>query len=481
MSVIVPVILNGGTGARLWPLSRRNQPKQFLKLLGGRTLFQATILRALETSGVSASQIVTVTLGRLKKKTIEELSALDQSLAMHVLGEPEARNTAGAFLFAAHYVRRHWGKDALMWVLPSDHNVGDIQALKEALRIALPLAAKGFLVTFGINPTRPETGYGYIHAGESLPEEQTRRVKSFFEKPPKKLAEELYESGEYLWSSGVHLFNAGSLIDNFIAYAPETAALMTQALSSSADGKMPSMELYATLKKEPYEKAVLEKAAEQGENVAVVPCDPRWSDIGSWQSLWEIREKDPEGNAVEGRVLCKNTQNCFIHSSTDRLIACIGLRDLVIADMGDVVMIADKNDNEGIRTVAETLEQARMKEGIALSDEEFQWGGVKTISEARGFKLREVLIKPGQRRNFRMHRHRTEFWVIASGEALVALNGQTQTLVAQDSVSVPPGMVHEIQNPGVLDLRIFEFQYGDHLDENDTLQFEDPYGQELAA
>ena len=362
MSVIIPVILNGGSGRRLWPLSRHDSPKQFLNLLGDFTLLQDTILRALKISGTTPEQLVTVTLRDLVPETRSQLSALDAALTTHILEEPESRNTAAAFAFAAHYVRKYFGADALMWVLPSDHHIENTQALAEAVEKGRTEAYQGRLVTFGITPTRPETGFGYMRKGKCLNGSGVFTVQSFTEKPDRKTAEAYYRSENYLWNSGMHLFQTRTLLQQFERHAPETAATIKRTLALNGKG----CELYRTIREEPFEKAVLEKSGD----VAVVPCDPGWFDIGSWEGLWDLRAKDKNGNAVKGRVVCHGTEDSILHAESDRLVVCLGMRNAVVVDTGDVVMVANKGDSESIRKIAAALHKAGCKEALRALEEE---------------------------------------------------------------------------------------------------------------
>ena len=430
MQKIIPVILNGGSGTRLWPLSREDKPKQFLSLLGDDTLFQSTIKRALRISGTEPKNVVTVTLEKHKKETLRQALEIDPSLSDHILCEPDARNTAAAFIYAAYYVRQYFGEDALMWVLPSDHHIDDEVALRSALEHAANIARYDYLVTFGIQPTRPETGYGYISNGEALNEPDVYAVEQFVEKPTIEIAEQYFESGEYLWNSGMHVFNAKAAIEAFNMHAPKTDFLVRQSLSDPNTMKKPKAKVYTDIQKEPFEKAVLEKS----KNVAVVSCDIGWCDIGSWRSLWMLRSK--------------NRDIRFAHHGFSKQF------------INALEHLEDKN---------------------VISSQECTWGTVDIISEHEYCSLREVTVWSGQKRCVKMHNQRDELWIVKHGEGLFTLNGQDHVLQEGESIYIPAGSVHFIANSGSSELKLFEFQYGENLDESDIVRLDDPDNAKVAA
>ena len=347
---VVPVILCGGSGTRLWPESREDNPKQFLKLLGERSLLQDTIQRALSVSGSSIEKLVTVTLGDLKDRVCEQISELypDYDVA-HVLSEPSARDTAAAVALASEYVKNQFGDDAVMWILPADHYVGNTDAMKAALTHAVDAAKEDYLVTFGIEPTRPETGYGYIQKGGSLKDDTTYKAQAFVEKPDRKTAQTYLDSGEYSWNSGMFIFKAGTVLKEFENNSVEVLKAVRDAVNSG-DPETPAANVYNAIEKQPFDKAIMEKSRK----VALVPCDPEWSDIGSWESLWEIQEKDESGNYTNGRVVYNGTKNSFIHSKK-QLIACVGLENIVVVETDDSILIADKSDSDGMKTLVNFL------------------------------------------------------------------------------------------------------------------------------
>lgn len=476
MTTIVPVILNGGSGTRLWPMSREDRPKQFLPLVGDDTLLQNTVKRAIRVSKSPSNHVVTVTLASMKKETLRQYMEVDADLSDHILTEPQAQNTAAAFIFAALYTNKVFGADAIMWILPSDHHIGDELALKRALTEGIKAAENNKLITLGIKPTRPETGYGYIKTSDNTEDYVTNKVAQFVEKPPLDVAQDYFESGKYLWASGMHVFKASAFIDYFEKFAPDTLEKVLASMDNNPANKMPKPIPYNTIQKLPYESAVLEKVSDS----YVVPCDIDWSDVGSWQSLWEISEKDKDGNAKDsGRVIFKDSSNTYVRSYSDRLITCIGVENLVITDTGNAIMVADKNNNAGIKTVVATLKSMDSKEIFETPKQFYPWGHAEVLTENKDSKTRIVTIHAGQERCKKMHVHRNECWIVMAGEGEFMLDGKAQIITAQESVTIPAKAVHTIKNTGPMDLVIMECQYGRVLDSSDIVRFDDPYGKKI--
>lgn len=473
MSKIIPVILCGGSGTRLWPVSRQDTPKQFLNLIGDGSLFQNTVSRAMRVSGAEANEVVTVSLASMVKDAVMHLRALDPRLAQHVLGEPEARNTAAAFALAAFYVRKHFGDDALMFVLPSDHHIADEANYKAALERAKPAAESGYLVTFGIKPSRPETGYGYIAYGNTMSYEGVHGVEAFVEKPNREIAQQYLDSGKYLWSSGMHLFRADTVIGKFFAHAPDTAEKVERAFFSGVSDRIPAQDVYASIKKEPYETAVLEKTTD----VVVVPSDIAWSDIGSWESLWEISGKDEHGNVCHqgpsGQVKTLDTRDTLVQAN-DKMVTCIGVKDLIVIETRDSILIADKRSSDGIKKIVGELQSAQAPEVTRSPSRRHPWGHSQVMSEGAGFRMKEMVLRPGGQRSLKMHLHRSEQWVIVAGEGMVSINGQIQPVKAPQTVTIPAKAMHQLVNTGAGELRVYEFQYGAFIDDNDVVRFNDP-------
>lgn len=350
---VIPVILCGGSGTRLWPASRESYPKQFLRLMNQNSLFQNTAERALRICGAKPSSLVVVTLAAMEPPIREQLASLYPGHAAHILREPSARNTAAAVAFAADYVARTFGANAVLWILPSDHHIGDEAALADGYAAALRAAADNKLVTFGISPTRPDTGYGYIRSGSG--DGRIFAVEQFVEKPDLETARSYLASGQYLWNSGMFLFRAKTVLDEFEQLAPAILKGVRESLKN--DAHSPDPVAYGAISSQPFDKAIMEKSA----HVVVVPCNPSWSDIGSWESLWDLREKDENNNVVEGRAVTLNATNSLIQSKR-KLVAVAGLDNIVVVETDDAILIMNKTDNDSMRELVKKLKDGGARE-----------------------------------------------------------------------------------------------------------------------
>ncbi len=333
--------------------------------MGSNSLLRETMERSRRLTGATGDQIVTVTLGDLQGTVHAQLGANAQTNTaeaanLHILSEPSARNTAAAVAYAALYVRAHFGEDAVMWILPADHHMGREDALKAAYEDGLKAAAQGCLVTFGITPTRPETGYGYINLGPSLIEGRVFRANGFFEKPNRETAETYLQAGTYLWNSGMFLFRTATVLNEFQSHAPDILAGVRAAIEKTGDDTHPDAALYAAVAAQPFDKAIMEKT----DTVAVVPCDPDWSDIGSWESLWELKDRDANGNAIQGRVVCHDTKNCLVLSGGKRLIACAGVENLAIIETADALLITTRTSADPLKGLVTRLKADQAPEVI---------------------------------------------------------------------------------------------------------------------
>ena len=456
MPKIIPVILCGGSGTRLWPLSRAETPKQFLKLMDDKTLLQKTAQRTVAVTGGSALDVVIVTLDNMREETIRQLQEVSPHLTRHVLGEPQARNTAAAVAYAIHYVRAIFGEDSLMWLLPADHYVGNEAALGDALQRAVAVAQDGYLVTFGIAPTRPETGYGYILKAGELGKTGACSVSKFVEKPTAEIAAQFVASGDYLWSSGMHLFRTRTAIDHYHRFAPDIFMSIEQSLMESWHAQRVSSRVYGQVRAEPFETAVLEKA----EQVAVIPCDPAWSDIGCWESLWEIKPKDGNGNTFHGKVYSHETENSLIMAQ-DRLVTCVGLKDVIIIETGDSVLVADKKSNGSLKTLVQTLQQGGRRETQAHASRDHGWGWIKTMAMSARHHLQEVTIRPERLRDTQTHADRAGYVIVTAGEGLFVVDGARRHLKERDTLFVPADSTFGVANTGAGELKFYEFFYAD--------------------
>lgn len=349
---VYPVILCGGSGTRLWPASRKDRPKQFLKLTGDGSLLQDTVRRALRVTGAAAENVIAVTLEEFADETGRQIAAVAPAAARRVLREPEARGTAPAVACALAHLEKTADENALLWVLPSDHHIRDEGALAAAFRQARAAADAGYIAALGIPPTRAETAYGWLRPGLPLPVGGARKAAAFIEKPDAATAQSLVEGGAHLWNSGMILARAGVLGADYARLAPACLAAARAAPLSRT--------LYAALKDSSLDRAILEKSG----RVAVVPCDPGWSDIGAWDGLWEISAKEADGNAVAGDAVVANTKNCLIRAHNKRLVACTGVEDLVIVDTHDALLVARRGDDASMRALADKLAEAGRTEII---------------------------------------------------------------------------------------------------------------------
>lgn len=454
-SVIVPVILCGGSGTRLWPASREDHPKQFLSLMDDFSLLQNTMKRALRTAGAQAEHIVTVTLGTLSAQVERHLSELDPAAAQHILSEPSARNTAAAVALAAAYIKEHFGDDTVMWVLPADHHIGDEDDLGMAFRQALAAAQNGYLVTFGIRPTRPDTGYGYIQLGEQFSEGTACKAACFVEKPNREVAQTYLDAGNYLWNSGMFLFETDVVLRQYREHAADILSGVESALRASTKQGTPDAALYDVITKTPFDKAIMEKSA----HVAIVPCDPEWSDIGSWESLWEIREKDMHGNVVEGRAACFDTKNCLVQSQ-ERLIACAGLENIVVIESGDAILIADRSNADAMRVLVGGLKKSGYADAMKAPATPQPWSMTKTLSDPAGYNVREFVLASGNMMKMQRHAYQSKFWTVTEGQARIVIGGVERIVKMQESAFIPAGVDYSIASMPGSDLKVVEVIQG---------------------
>ncbi len=427
---IIPVILCGGSGTRLWPLSRNDTPKQFLKLLGENSLLQNTVLRAQKVSMTNNENFVFVTLGRNKNEISKQLNELGAGYNHHILCEPMARNTAAAVALAAQYVADTFGEDAIMWVLPADHHIQDEVALMHALKQAILSALDESLATFGIIPTRPDTGYGYIRYSNELAAACV--VEEFVEKPDLKTAQSYLDDGHYLWNSGMFVFQASTILNSFMLHAPQIINDISNMVQSGYDDI--DADLYSAVESISFDYAIMERA----KNVSVIPCSIGWSDIGSWESLWDIQPKDDNGNVVKGNAVLQDSENCLIEAK-NRLIACAGVRDIVVIDAGDSILIADKSNSQVIKTLVGQLKGNQ-------NFENHSWGTVNIISKTDGYVVQEVNVKPHQSIQKMTHADTAKSIMVVSGTVDIMNGVEYLTLSAGQSVSIAPKTLHSIIN-----------------------------------
>jgi len=475
--MLIPVILSGGAGTRLWPVSREGHPKPFMKLADGESLLLKTYLRA--ASVCDGGEILTVTNRDyyfMSKDVFEEARLGERYNAVFLL-EPMARNTAPAVALAALHVAEKYGRDALMLVLAADHLIQNAPAFSATLADAVALAEQDRLVTFGIVPGAPETGFGYIECGEALG--PGKRVIRFVEKPSLETAREYLASGNFLWNSGMFCFKAGTILDELARHAPDVHAAsatcfvaMKQAQGASASMVEIPAEAFAEVPSISVDYAVMERS----DRVAVVPGNFGWSDIGSWNAISQLVAPDEHNNRGIGEVVFEDCRNLFVQSE-DRLVAALGVDDLIVIDTADALLITRADKTQEVKKIVAQL-KARGHESYKLHRTVTRpWGSYTVMETGPRFKIKRIVVKPDASLSLQLHHHRSEHWVVVSGMAKV-VNGDREIYVGtNESTYIAAGHVHRLENPGVVDLVMIEVQSGEYLGEDDIVRFEDRYGR----
>lgn len=470
-SHIFPVILSGGSGTRLWPLSREVSPKQFHALNTDRTLFQETLLRL---AGVQFAPPLVICNHEHRFIVGEQLQALE--IAPHaVLIEPVARNTAPAVAIAALLLQGE--PDALMLVSPADHVIRKPERFHAAVAQAAKVAQQGYLVTFGVDPSGPETGFGYIQRGDAVGD-AAFTIKTFVEKPDRAVAERYVADGSYFWNSGIFLFRADVYLAELERLQPAMLAACRSALEeASSDLFFRRLGAsFARIKGDSIDYAVMEHAAK----AAVVPVEMGWSDVGSWSAVWQDGTKDQAGNVLHGDTVTLDTENCFIQSET-RLVATVGVKDLVVVATRDAVLVADKKSDQKIKQLVEKLKIANRREAVSDVVVNRPWGWFMTIDAGARFHVKQIMVNPGGKLSLQKHWHRSEHWVVVSGSAFVTCGDKQFLLRENESTYIPAGEVHRLENPGKVPLRLIEVQSGEYLEEDDIVRVEDVYGRAASA
>lgn len=469
-----PVILAGGSGTRLWPLSRKNFPKQFLRLQAESSLLQQTLQRA-----ITLPQEKTLIVSNEAHYFLCQEQLQGSTAEITYLLEPCARNTAPAIASAAHYISAIAGPDAVMLILPSDHWIADGSAWHAAmLQGAQFAAAEKGLVTFGIKPTSPKTGYGYIEAAKRLAG-NVLAVASFREKPDAETAEGFITSGNYYWNSGMFVCRAGTYLDELKQHAPDIYLHSEQAVARAHyhnDYLRLDAEAFALCRDESIDYAVMEKT----DKAAVIPIDIQWSDLGCWTAVAEANQLDENGNAVHGKVIVRDSKNCLI-SSEDTLVTTLGIQDQIIVVTADAVLVADKRYSQQVKEIVNALG----KEHGQLAQEHQRaarpWGYYEVLAEGPTFKVKRLMVKPGAKLSLQMHQHRAEHWVVVGGEAEVVNDTQEMRLTVNQSTYIPQKTRHRLSNPGTEPLYVIEVQSGSYLGEDDITRFDDIYERQTAV
>lgn len=477
--MIIPVILSGGSGSRLWPVSREARPKPFMRLSDGLSLLQTTYLRAANACNVK--DVITVTNQEHFFQTQDEIQQLSKKISFNnsiFLLEPCSRNTAPAIALGAFLTEKMYGSDAIMLILPADHLIKDEAKFKLAVQHAARLAKQGLLVTFGVTPHKPETGYGYIECGTACDTEGGRNVAAFHEKPDVHKAAVFLEKGNYLWNSGMFCFTAATLKSALEAYAPELYTSIFSCwknIENQLDNQSINIDnaLFSKLPNISIDYALMEKA----KNTAVIPVDFGWSDVGSWDSISETFESDHQGNQVIGSAILVDTHHTTIHNetSTKRIIATVGLKDVIVVDTPDALLIGQRSHMQQVKQVVEQLKASDHDAYKLHQTVHRPWGTYTVLEEGENFKLKRIRVKPGARLSLQSHQHRSEHWVVIQGEAKVINGDKELYLKAQESTFIPAGHKHRLSNPGETELVIIEVQTGTYLGEDDITRFDDIY------
>jgi mannose-1-phosphate guanylyltransferase/mannose-6-phosphate isomerase len=472
MSVIpsfYPVILSGGSGSRLWPMSRRLLPKQFLPLVSSRTLIQDTVLRLQGIAG--ARDPIVVSNDEHRFFVAEQMQQIGVQPALQIL-EPVGRNTAPAVAVVALHVHSI-DPDACLVVLPSDHVIRDVPALHAAIAEALPLAASGSLVAFGVRPEGPVTGYGYIERGEPVPgSAQGFRVARFVEKPDLATAERYVASGRFFWNSGMFVFRPRRFLEELWRFRPDILTAASAAWEASKRDGITRLDAaaFAACPSDSIDYAVMERTSSS----AMVQADIGWSDVGSWTALWEVAEKDARDNVAHGDVDLRDASGCYVRAG-DRMVAALGVRDLVIVETKDAVLVAEKSRTQDVKAVVERLERQARSEHVHHPRVHRPWGYYESIDAGEGFQVKRIVVKPGEALSLQMHRHRAEHWVVVSGTARVTRGDEIRLLSENESTDIPVGTKHRLENVGHTPLFLIEVQSGSYLGEDDIVRFEDRY------
>jgi mannose-1-phosphate guanylyltransferase/mannose-6-phosphate isomerase len=469
--MIHPVILSGGSGTRLWPMSRTLYPKQLLRLLGRHSLLQQTVRRVADGERFAAPVLVANEEHRfIIAEQLREIGVIPRALLL----EPVGRNTAPAACVAALMLVESEA-EPLMLVLPSDHRIGDREAFTAAVERAAAAARQGALVCFGIAPERAETGYGYVRCGAPLATEGAFAVAEFVEKPDADHARQFVAAGGYFWNGGIFLFPARLYVEELERLRPEIVAECRRSLAEAArdaDFVRLGKTAFAACPADSIDYAVMERTG----RAALVPVAMGWSDVGSWDALWDLSDKDESGNAIAGNVVALDTRNCYLRSEAG-LVAAIGVEDLVVVATGDAVMVAPRERTQEVKRLVAQLAREGRAEAEALPTVYRPWGTFKALHNGERVQVKHIMVKPGGKLSLQMHHHRAEHWIVVQGTAKIVRGAEQMILTEDQSTYIPLGTPHRLENPGKIPLHLIEVQSGSYLGEDDIVRLEDSYGR----
>ncbi|MBM2294584.1 mannose-1-phosphate guanylyltransferase/mannose-6-phosphate isomerase [Sulfitobacter pseudonitzschiae] len=473
--MIYPVLLCGGSGTRLWPLSRKSYPKQFAKFMGDESLFQASALRL---SGNDFAAPIVVTGDPFRFIVTEQLAQVEL-VAKSILIEPEGRNTAPAILASALWLAKTDSK-ALMLVAPSDHVIPDTAAFVAAIRSAEPRAQQGDLVTFGIAPTRPETGYGYLELAEGadVRAQSPQALARFVEKPDKVRAAEMMESGSFLWNAGIFLFTAQTIITAFETHAPDILEVVQKAVDAATFDlgfTRLDREAWSMAQDISIDYAIMEKS----ENLSVIPFAGEWSDLGGWDAVWLESHPDADGNVCSANATSIDCSDTLLRSETDGLqLVGIGLKNIIAIAMGDAVLVADKSQAQRVKEAVDALKSRGATQAVQLPRDYRPWGWYESLVVGGRFQVKRIVVNPGASLSLQSHHHRSEHWIVVEGTAKVTVGESTQLISENQSVYIPLGAIHRMENPGKVPMVMIEVQTGAYLGEDDIIRYEDIYARD---
>ncbi|MAZ44384.1 MAG: mannose-1-phosphate guanylyltransferase/mannose-6-phosphate isomerase [Legionellales bacterium] len=472
--MIIPVLLSGGIGSRLWPMSRQNYPKQFLPLVGEESLFQMTLRRLKDLPGVE--HLTVVARHEHRFLIAEQLRKIDLLEQTQLILEPEGKNTAPAVALAAFYAQQKGWHDAQLLVLPADHLIEDTKGFHQTVAEGIKLAESSHLVTFGVKPSRAETGYGYIEAHENIEDSEGFKVKQFTEKPSLPKAQAYMSSGCHWWNSGMFLFNVDAYLKNLEQHSPDiyhAVSLSVQNANVSADFISPDSELFHSCPSDSIDYAIMEKST----SVAMVPLKSNWCDVGSWSALSDQFPADENYNVQEGKVFLQNCKNTYVKAES-RLVAAVGIENVVIVETPDAILVMDKSQDQCIKHLIEQMKRKNQSELAFHRKVHRPWGAFESLDTGARYQVKRIAVKPGAQLSLQMHHHRSEHWVVVKGSARVTRGTETFLLTENQSTYIPIGTIHRLENVGRIDLEIIEVQSGSYLGEDDIIRLEDNYGRQ---